>query len=167
MLDTITFKNREMLASPIKMNMWRAPTDNDSPHRQKWIEEGFENPTQKTYKVDIAKSDSGVAIVADVSFSAPIIAPVLRAKITYIIQATGDLLININGKLNSKEYTPRIGIMFEMPKENEKFEYFGMGPMESYCDKHRAALMDRYVSSASKNFEHYVRPQENSSHFGT
>lgn len=167
LLDTITFKNREMLASPIKMNMWRAPTDNDSPHRQKWIEEGFENPTQKTYKVDIAKSDSGVAIVADVSFSAPIIAPVLRAKITYIIQATGDLLININGKLNSKEYTPRIGLMFEMPKENEKFEYFGMGPMESYCDKHRAALMDRYVSSASKNFEHYVRPQENSSHYGT
>ena len=65
------------------------------------------------------------------------------------------------------KYIPRLGITFDMPKENEQFEYFGYGPMETYCDKKNAALVDRYSSTVTENFEHYIRPQENSSHFGT
>lgn len=167
-LDTITFKNREMIATPIKLNLYRAPTDNDSPHRENWEEDcGVDKLVQKTYKVEIAKSDSGVAIVADVSMAAKKLAPIFRARLTYIIQATGDLLINVNGNIEFIEHTPRLGLIFEMPKENEIFEYFGAGPMESYCDKKNAALIDRYKSTATDNFEHYVRPQENSSHFAT
>ncbi len=168
-LDTITFKNREMIATPINLNMFRATTDNDRPLREDWIRRGLDALIQKTYNVQISKQDSFVAIVADMALAPKILEPVIKAKITYIIQSTGDLIINVNGKVNlrSLKYIPRLGLTFEMPKENEKFEYFGLGPMESYNDKKNAALVDRYVSTVTDNFEHYVRPQENSSHFGS
>ena len=166
-LDTITFKNREMLATPIELNMWRAPTDNDCRVKENWLKCGADRLIQKTYSVKVTKTDSAVAIVADVSLAAKMIKPILRATVTYIIQATGDLLINVNGKTDLIENIPRLGIIFEMPKENEKFTYFGLGPMESYCDKKNAALTDVYHSSATDNYEPYIKPQENSSHYGT
>ena len=137
--------------------------------RPSWIERGLDRLIQKTYGVQIAKSETAVAIAADISYAPVMLNPAIRAKVTYIIQATGDMLINVNGDIDIEtiKYIPRLGITFDMPKENEQFEYFGYGPMETYCDKKNAALVDRYSSTVSDNFEHYIRPQENSSHFGT
>ena len=53
-----------------------------------------------------------------------------------------------------------------MPEGFEDVKYFGYGPMESYEDKRLAARISEFRTTASDNFEHYVRPQENSSHFG-
>ncbi len=167
-LDTIRYKNREMLASPVKMNLWRAPLDNDRPLVENWRKCGLDRLIQKTYSVNVTKSNGFVAIVADISYAARLIEPMFRAKVTYIIQGTGDLIINVNGNLNKYiKNMPRLGIIFEMPKENEQFSYFGCGPMESYSDKKLASLVDVYHSTATDNFEHYIRPQENSTHFGT
>lgn len=168
-IDTIRFKNREMIAAPVKLNLFRATTDNDRWIRDRWIERGLDRLIQKTYSVQFAKKENAVAISADISYAPVMLNPAFKGKITYIIQASGDMLINVNGNIDIEtiKNIPRLGITFEMPKENEQFEYFGYGPMESYCDKKNAALIDRYKSTVSDNFEHYIRPQENSSHFGT
>lgn len=168
LLDTIRYKNREMLSSPVKMNLWRAPIDNDRPLVENWKDCGLDRLIQKTYDVNITKTSEYVAIAADISYSAKVIGPAFKAKVTYIIQSTGDLIINVNGNLSKFiKNMPRVGIIFEMPKENEQFKYFGRGPMESYSDKNLASIVDVYNSTATDNFEHYVRPQENSTHFGT
>ena len=54
-----------------------------------------------------------------------------------------------------------------LPVGFEKVEYFGYGPHESYWDKHRSCRLDHFATTVTDNFEHYVRPQENSSHWGT
>ena len=168
LLDTVRFRNREMLASPVKMNFWRAPIDNDRPLVENWRNCGLDRLIQKTYSVNVTKSSAGVAIVADVSFGGKTAEPIFKAKITYIIQGSGDILVNVNGDINKEvKHMPRLGIIFEMPEENEQFSYYGCGPMESYIDKNLASLVDVYNSTATDNFEHYVRPQENSTHFGT
>lgn len=168
-MDTITYKNREMISTPIKLNLFRATTDNDRPHREKWIDRGLDRLIQKTYSVEIAKSDSCIAISSEVGYAPVMLPNAIKAKVTYMIQSSGDLLINVNGNVDvdTITYIPRLGLTFEMPKENEQFRYFGYGPMESYCDKKNAAMVDSYSSTVTDNFEHYVRPQENSSHFGT
>ncbi len=167
-MDTVRYKNREMLASPVKMNLWRAPIDNDRPLVENWRKCGLDRLIQKTYNVSMTKTNTYAAIIADISYAAKVIEPVFRAKVTYIIQGSGDLLINVKGTLNKYiKNMPRVGLIFEMPEENEKFTYFGCGPMESYIDKNLASKVDIYSSTATDNFEHYVRPQENSTHFGT
>jgi beta-galactosidase len=54
-----------------------------------------------------------------------------------------------------------------MPEMNEKFAYFGRGPMESYCDKRLASWVGLFRSDVCDNHEPYVFPQENSSHDDT
>ena len=53
-----------------------------------------------------------------------------------------------------------------MPEDAEDITYFGYGPYESYEDLHRASRVGIFKTTATENFEHYVRPQENSAHFG-
>ena len=53
-----------------------------------------------------------------------------------------------------------------MPEGFEDVRYFGYGPYESYEDKRLASRMGLFRTTATENFEHYVRPQENSAHHG-
>ena len=45
-------------------------------------------------------------------------------------------------------------------------EYYGYGPNESYCDKHRSAYKGLFDSTVRAMHEDYIRPQENGSRFG-
>ena len=60
---------------------------------------------------------------------------------------------------------PRFGLRLFLPKEMARVSYFGMGPMESYCDKHHAASHDYFSSTIWQQHEDYIRPQENGSHY--
>ena len=52
------------------------------------------------------------------------------------------------------------------PEGFEDVKYFGYGPYESYEDKRLASRVGLFKTTATDNFEHYIRPQENSSHYG-
>ena len=54
-----------------------------------------------------------------------------------------------------------------MPRGNERVEYFGMGPYEAYADHKYQSHIGYFRTTATDNFEHYIRPQENSSHCDT
>ena len=59
------------------------------------------------------------------------------------------------------------GIELIMPEECEQIKYFGLGTIETYPDKFKAARFGEYQLTVTENFVHYVRPQENSSHYKT
>jgi len=61
---------------------------------------------------------------------------------------------------------PRFGIRMFLKKEMEQVSYFGLGPMESYCDKRRAASYGIYNATVEEMHEDYLKPQENGSHCG-
>ena len=60
---------------------------------------------------------------------------------------------------------PRFGIRLHLKKDMDGISYYGMGPMESYIDKHRAASHGIYSAKAAQLHEDYTRPQENGSHY--
>lgn len=59
---------------------------------------------------------------------------------------------------------PRFGIRLFLDRELDDISYYGMGPAESYRDKHRAALHGLYHAKVADLHEDYIRPQENGSH---
>ena len=61
---------------------------------------------------------------------------------------------------------PRFGIRLFMPKDFSRAEYFGYGPTESYIDKRQACYIGRFAADIGDMHEDYIRPQENSSHYG-
>ena len=61
---------------------------------------------------------------------------------------------------------PRIGLRLFLDKSFNQVEYYGYGPTESYIDKHQATYAGTFTSKVSDQYEPYIRPQENSSHYG-
>ena len=61
---------------------------------------------------------------------------------------------------------PRIGLRLFLDKSFNKVEYYGYGPTESYIDKHQATYAGTFTSKVSEQYEPYIKPQENSSHYG-
>ena len=53
-------------------------------------------------------------------------------------------------------------------KEFDRIRYFGLGGTgESYPDRYKAARYGEYALTVDRNFIHYIKPQENSSHYKT
>ena len=64
-------------------------------------------------------------------------------------------------------YLQRIGFEASLNKSFESLSYYGYGPYESYIDRRISCIKDVYKDSVSNMEVHYVKPQENGSHYGT
>ena len=169
LVESIESNGKQMIVSPIKPTVWRAPTDNDRNVKHKWHGNGYESAIQKCYSAKIVEEDDTKIVVAcDISMGAAIWRPVLRGTVNYTVYASGDLAVAYHmTKREGTSYLPRFGVEIVMPETSEQMRYFGMGPMEAYCDKNLAAKMGDWKCNVADNYEPYVMPQENGSHVGT
>ena len=61
---------------------------------------------------------------------------------------------------------PRLGVVWELPGDMERLEWFGDGPHECYPDRRAAATVGRWRSTVSAQYEPYGMPQEHGHHTG-
>lgn len=52
-----------------------------------------------------------------------------------------------------------------LPESFAELTYCGLGPVESYVDKHQASYHGVFHSTPAEQQEDYIRPQENGSHY--
>ena len=67
-ITSLTSDGKELLDEPVRLTVWRAPTDNDRNIKNEWINHGFDKAVQKTYGVTLAQSDAEKAVI-EVSLS--------------------------------------------------------------------------------------------------
>ena len=165
-LIKIVSGGKELITEPVVLGLFRAPIDNDSPYIEEWEKMGLDRLVQKTYQTKVvSRSDNSAAIEISMSMGAPSVFPAFRGKMTYTFRPDGSFLVNVSGKKAVElEVLPKIGLIFTMPEGSERFDYFGKGPKESYIDKNLSTYIDRFSSTVTGNFEHYIHPQENSAH---
>lgn len=168
-LNKISFGDTELISKPVEINLYRAYIDNDSQYyREKWYKVGMEKLGQKCHSITVDKSDDRVEVTVDLAIGVYTFEPIFEGKVTYTFLPDTSVLINVNGKKAERmDVLPRIGLQLIMPEGFESYEYFGYGPKESYIDKKSYAYVDSFKMTVTENFEHYVRPQENSSHYAT
>lgn len=173
-LESIVDNGREMLASAITPTVWRAPTDNDRKLKKNWEEMGYCAPVIDCHSFEVVEiSDKQAILKSKLTMSKHALAPFLRIDITYTVYAEGGVRIDTVADRGQYAFDkeasqfPRFGFEFRMPEHNERVEYFGRGPVESYEDMNNASSLGRYVTTASDNFTHYIRPQENGAHVST
>ena len=169
LVSSIKYGGRETLASPIEPKIWRAPTDNDRKIRLEWQKYCFDKAFCDCRGTRVTEfSDAGVVIEADLVVAANGSRPFCFAGMRYEFLPDGTLGIECKVKVREEmPPLPRFGLGLTMPEGNERIRYYGRGPVESYEDKRHASSAGLYSVSVSDNFEHYVRPQENSSHTDT
>ena len=172
--DSIVLDGKPQIAAPVRLTVWRAPTDNDRTIRLDWGLRGNPNNNapgnldvlcSKVYEVRI--EDNRIITVGSLAGIAR--KPFLRftQELSFYTDGTVKMSVTAQKKPEMKElYLPRFGYEFTSPVENDGFTYYGMGPGECYCDMHLHALTGLYRSTPEEEYVPYVRPQEHGNHYG-
>ena len=150
------------LTSPMKLSVWRAPTDNDRGIKNEWFRENYNKQYNKVYDSRI----EGNKIIVNGALSTVSRMNFFKYTAVYTFFADGRIDVTVDGEFdNTRTFLPRLG--FEFKTAEKKFEYFGYGPYESYIDMHHGSKMGMYNSSAEDEYVNYIKPQEHGNHYNT
>ncbi len=160
------FAGREYLNHPMELNIWRTPTDNDMYIKSEWKKAHYDKAYTRAYTTEVVQGRHGVKITSHASVVAETVQKILDVTITWKIEAAGKIDADI-AVTKDDEFPdlPRFGVRMFLDKKLSAVRYFGMGPQESYCDKHQAASHGLYRADVGNLHEDYIRPQENGSHY--
>lgn len=165
-LESICVGGKEILNHPVTYNFFRAPIDNDGP-RGDWFRAHLNDYDTKLYSFEFKEEGSGVKVIVKQGFGWNINPPFAKVTSEYFFAGDGSFHVKSHSEFSNKvTFLPRFGLRFFVKKEFESVEYFGYGPLESYIDKHHASYLGKFSDTVQNMFEDYVKPQENSSHYG-
>jgi beta-galactosidase len=159
----------------------RAPVDND-PMRGEWFGAHLHDFETKVYGSRMEKSQDGktIRIIVDQGFVWSVHQPFMYGTVVYTLQEgpfdpstelrdrnSPSLSVEFNFTATRRLFIlPRIGLRLFLDKSFSKVEYYGYGPTESYIDKHQSTYLGEFTAKVENMYEPYIKPQENSSHYG-
>jgi beta-galactosidase len=157
----------EVLVVGPRLDVWRAPIDNDRPFRANanepaWRKIGLHRMLHRVD--DVAADDDGLVVRAR-------LAPAgtrLGLSVVYRWSLAGagagaGVAVDVDVEPVG-EWTvvlPRLGLRMGVPGRLGQAEWFGCGPGEAYADSHRAARVGRFAATVDQLQTPYVYPQEN------
>ena len=152
----------DLLASPPRLSLWRAPTDNDriGGFGGRWTDLGVDRLERTVESVDRGTE-------------ATIVRSHYRTAGGHEIDHEQRLTTLEDGGVRVDESVvippelgdlARIGTTFEVVPGLERFEWFGTGPHETYPDRKRGGVVGRWASTVADQAVPYIRPQENGGH---
>ncbi|NLK45265.1 MAG: DUF4981 domain-containing protein [Treponema sp.] len=170
--DSIKIDKTELLKQPLKFNFMRAPLDNDT-MRNEWFASHLHDFETKVFssRLEQKAKNKPLQIIVEQGFVWSAHQPFLYGTVTYTIEDGSSgipkgLYVEFDFTATRKIFMlPRIGIRLFLDKDFNQVEYFGYGPTESYIDKHQATYIGKFSSNVAEQYEPYIKPQENSSHY--
>jgi beta-galactosidase/beta-glucuronidase len=162
-----TYQGIRLLAAGPRLNLWRAPIDNDRFGAQSfekiWRQARLDALQHRTIACQVRHKGDSKVVVGVRSRVAP---PVLRSgwlcDYEYEIHSTGDVVLTVSGQPQGQwPHLPRIGLQMRLPGEFENVAWYGRGPGESYIDSKQANPVGRYEKKVRDLYTPYVYPQEN------
>lgn len=180
LFTSLRVRGKELLDRPADFNLWRAPTDNDAPLADLWKWERLNHTVTRAYEVSPINDpvpsggtdESGDSAAGAVIFSirqavaAMSIQPVLKMDNRVTVYPDGRILLEVQAAKDPEiENLPRIGLRFFLNSGMKQVCYYGMGPGETYIDKHHSGRHGSFKGTVASMQEDYIRPQENGSHF--
>ena len=166
LFEDMQFAGRSYIDHPMELNIWRAPTDNDMYIKKEWKKAHYDAAYTRAYRIEVLQNKHGVFIMEHVAVLADTVQKILDVEMTWKINEDGKIEAVIEA-VKDKEFPelPRFGIRMFLNKKMNEVTYFGMGPQESYRDKHQASCHGLFRSKVVQMHEDYIRPQENGSHY--
>ena len=159
---SLVYNGQEWVNKPILPTFFRANTDNDKGNRFNvdssiWYSvDQFLNYTNKQYKFEIVDG-------------------ILSITYTYVLMNEKRNTVDVNYKvygdgniLTTAHYygakglpeLPLFGMNIVIPKVCDKFNYYGLGPVESYPDRKIGSSLGIYEDTPLNNVSRYIEPQE-------
>ena len=161
-LVSYVLKGKQVICEPLKLNVFRAYTDNDKVQAGNWDDMGLRDLTLKTGVWTVKKSDKKNTI--DLSINNVYSGKgqnTFTNEVAFKVLTDGTIIVSSTIDPASKGVIlPKIGYVLEMPKDFENFTYFGRGPWDSHEDRKESCFEGIYNSTVTDQFTPYVLPQE-------
>ena len=157
---------KKRMNRPMELNIWRAPTDNDMFLKEEWKKAHYDEAYTRAYQVEVVPGSEKIQIREHLAVVADTVQKILDIKLTWEIDISGKIKVLVHAAKDPEfPELPRFGFRLFLDKKWDEVTYYGMGPQESYRDKHRASSHGMYHSKVADLHEDYIRPQENGSHY--
>jgi len=151
----------ELVLEPPRLQLWRAPTDNDGlplvPNKSpgplgRWLELGLDR-----IELELVSERRGRLV-----HRAPGIATHTHR---YRLLPDGEVVVeNVVELERGVDDLPRIGVVMTLRPGLERLEWYGRGPWEAYSDRLASTTVGRFRSTVAEQYVPYVRPQEHGHH---
>lgn len=154
--------NKNLLAEPAKITVWRAPVDNDGKLLSGWALDKLRHTHEKNYSAEV----KGNRVTFSSSLAGVAREPFMHYEKSYEIFSDG-LKVTLSGEIHKDKlntFLPRLGFEFKIDEENASFSYVGMGPYENYTDMCHGVTFGHYESTAEKAYVPYTVPQDYGNH---
>jgi beta-galactosidase len=141
-----------------RLDLWRAPIDNDGPLVAAWRRAGLDRLHHKLLGVEAGRAALSVRARVGAAGSS------LGLDVTYLWRAEGErgwLTVAVTPLGSWDAPLPRLGVAFGLAGEDAEVEWFGLGPGEAYRDSESAGRVGRHRRTLAGLQTPYVRPQEN------
>ncbi|MCL2526974.1 MAG: DUF4981 domain-containing protein [Defluviitaleaceae bacterium] len=170
----------DIIAAPITLDIWRAPTNNDDQVKKCWYDWGLDHARPRTYTASIKEQSADHCVISvSYAYSGYANAPILKGQATWTVTKDGKLTyatnVDVSERLTKwgwfsmeKEqvFLPRFGLRLEMPEGTSQVTYMGYGPMDSYVDKKSAAYKGLFNTTVDDMYENHEYPQESGARYG-
>ena len=153
----------ELLRAPVRVSLWRAPTDNDIYARQRWEKSRL----QQAKFFPKERTANGNEVTCSGVIVAGMVEPIADMVLTYsFFRDKISVRLRVQRRAWVEDF-PRVGLLFPLEKELRNVTWFGRGRGEAYEDRTLACPTGLYKSVVREMYVPYVRPQENGSHCGS
>lgn len=169
LLSYVKKDGKVLLDQPMRLNLYRAPTDNDGivNFRERWITSWNEHLYRYfqfvLLQTQILRQDSGAVTVKAIGKWTPISKyGGFDMEISYTVMADGNVFVDMTGSPYGKfdETLPRIGVMFTLDKAMTDVQWYGRGEDECYCDRYEHCNFGLYQKHVEQMNFQYDIPQE-------
>lgn len=161
------YKGKELLNEPLKLNFWRAVTDNDRGNQTDYISNIWKSAGTFTRYTDFKSELSDNKVTVFCKFK-PFYDKEVYVNLTTTILPDGSVKLDYEycGAENMPKI-PRAGITVSLKKEFNRLFWYGLGPEHTYSDKNVGGKIGIYNTLVEEQFPKYMRPQEYGNRYKT
>lgn len=167
-LLSIALDHHLVITSGPRLNIWRAPTDNDGIKGRenqigkalgRWRALGIEKVVAEPVEYGVLP-EAGRVDVRIVQCARPNEGEV-RLLSDYCVLASGEIQCSHEFVISPElADLPRLGLRLELPPGMEGLTWFGRGPHETYVDRKASGILRVHESTVSDQYVPYILPQE-------
>jgi len=156
--------DQTLLQSPMRLNFWRVPTDNDEGAKMPKQCEVWQYAVEQGHVTQLRVHTAH----AEVEVTYSLAAGASQARMTYSVDAKGVLTVKTRVEIlrgvdgHPLPFLPKIGYQVVLNGSYRALRWLGRGPIENYWDRKHAAAISLYTVPVEQFITPYVRPQENS-----
>ena len=165
LLTELSRNGRRALLGGPRLQLWRAPTDNDGlrllPEHDSgvlagWLALGLDRLAHRLESIDVRRDR--VEVVHRASGRRRWDDALHRQ----VYRLVDDELVIENDVLVGPDLRdlPRVGVVLTVPAGLERLEWFGRGPWDNYSDRKASAVVGRFASTVGDQYVPYILPQE-------